>query len=75
MAMMAPSGGPLKTACLQGKSRKVRGSVPFGDSDRLVCLPSDLPEGYYAGASPPLRSQIRGAASRVRRKIARLWRK
>jgi hypothetical protein len=38
MAIMAPSGGPLKTADLQGKSRRVRGSVPFGGRNGLVCL-------------------------------------
>jgi hypothetical protein len=38
MAIMAPSGGPLKTAGLQVKNRRVRGSAPFGGSDGLVCL-------------------------------------
>jgi hypothetical protein len=38
MAIMAPSGGPPKTAGLQGKSRRVRGSVPFGGSNGLVWL-------------------------------------
>ena len=37
-AIMAPSGGPLKTSGLQGKSRRVRGSMPFGGSNGLVCL-------------------------------------
>jgi hypothetical protein len=35
MAIMAPSGGPL-SARLQGESRRVRGSVPFGGSNGLV---------------------------------------
>jgi hypothetical protein len=38
MAMMAPSGGPLKTLVLQGKIRRVPGSVPFGGSNGLACL-------------------------------------
>ncbi len=38
MAIMAPSGAPLETAGLQGKYRRVQGSVPFGGSDGLVCL-------------------------------------
>jgi hypothetical protein len=38
MTMMVTSGGPLKTAGLQGKSRRVRGSVAFGGSNGLVCL-------------------------------------
>jgi hypothetical protein len=37
-AIVAPSGGPLKTASLQGKSRGVRGSVPFGGRHGLECL-------------------------------------
>jgi hypothetical protein len=51
MAIMAPSGGPLKTAVLQGKSRRVRGSVPFGGSNGLVCLEQRrevLPQGGIA---------------------------
>ena len=37
MAIMAPSGSPLKTAGLQGKSRRV-GSTPLGGSHGLVWL-------------------------------------
>ena len=37
-AMVAPSGGPLKTAGLQGRCCRVRESVPFGGSNGLVCL-------------------------------------
>jgi hypothetical protein len=37
-AIMAPFGGPLKTGVLQGKSPQGPGSVPFGDSNGLVCL-------------------------------------
>jgi hypothetical protein len=38
MAIVAPSGGPLKTASLQGKRPRVRGSAPFGGRNGLVCL-------------------------------------
>jgi hypothetical protein len=37
-AIMAPSGGPLKTARVQGKNHRVWGSVPFGGRDGLICL-------------------------------------
>ena len=38
MAIMAPSGCPLKTAGLQEKKPRGPGSVPFGGSNGLVCL-------------------------------------
>ncbi len=38
MAIMAPSGGPLKTAGLQGEKPQRPGSVPFGGSNGLVDL-------------------------------------
>src|SRR5215208_5050024 len=38
MAIMAPSGGPLKTVGLQGKRPQGPGSVPFGGSNGHVCL-------------------------------------
>jgi hypothetical protein len=38
MAIMAPAGGPLKMAGLQEKSRRVRGSAPFGGRNGLECL-------------------------------------
>src|SRR5215216_7689700 len=38
MPAIAPSGGPPKTAGLRGKTAGSRGSVPFGDSNGLVCL-------------------------------------
>ena len=37
---MAISGGPLKTAGLQGKRRRVRGSVPFGGRNGHIWLAS-----------------------------------
>jgi hypothetical protein len=37
--MMAPFAAPTKPACLQGKSRRIRGSVSFGGSNGLACLP------------------------------------
>jgi hypothetical protein len=36
--MMAPFAAPTKAPSLQGKSRRVPGSVSFGGSNRLVCL-------------------------------------
>jgi hypothetical protein len=37
-AIMAPSGGPLKTGCVQGKSPQYPGSALFGGSNGLLCL-------------------------------------
>jgi hypothetical protein len=47
-AITAPSGGSLETAGLQGNSRRVRGSVPFGGSNGLVWLTEPRPRcrGY-----------------------------
>jgi hypothetical protein len=36
--MMAPFAATTKATGLQGKSRRVRGSVSFGGSNGLVCL-------------------------------------
>jgi hypothetical protein len=66
MAIMAPSGGPLKAAGLQGKSRRVRGSVPFGGVDGLVCLVCLTREVLTTtGAWPPplVRVQTRPVAA------------
>jgi hypothetical protein len=56
MAIMAPSGGPLKTVGLQGKRQRVRGSVPFGGRNGLVFQTGLLrnPEGWPL--QPPRRS-------------------
>ena len=43
MAIMAPAGGPLKMAGVQEKSRRVRGSAPFGGRNGLECLFVCLP--------------------------------
>jgi hypothetical protein len=37
IAIMAPKRGSQKAPSLQGKSRRVQGSVPFGGSNGLVC--------------------------------------
>jgi hypothetical protein len=37
-AIVAPAGGPLETAGMQGKLAAVRVSVPFGGEDGLVWL-------------------------------------
>jgi hypothetical protein len=64
-AIMAPSGGPLKTAGLQGKSRRVRGSVPFGGSNGLVCLSSRL-KYWRNGAWPsPASTAVAGSGSKM----------
>jgi integrase len=66
MAIMAPSGGPLKTAGLQGKSRRVRGSAPFGGSNGLVCLPMKDGRFWTDNAYRNWRSRIfAGAATAV----------
>jgi hypothetical protein len=36
--IMAPFAAPTEAPRLQGKSRRVQGSVSFGGSDGLVCL-------------------------------------
>jgi hypothetical protein len=36
--IMAPFAAPTKALGLQGKSRRVRGSVSFGGSNGLACL-------------------------------------
>jgi len=56
MAIMAPFGGPLKMADLQGKSRRVRGSVPFGGRNGLVCLLRR--EKYCHNGGMALRAQV-----------------
>jgi hypothetical protein len=45
MAIMAPSGGPLKTFGLQGRRPQGPGSVPFGGSNGHVCLTIYVTEG------------------------------
>jgi hypothetical protein len=51
---MAPRRGPQEAASLQGKSCRVRGSVPFGGSNGLVCLPLLIARSTAtAGAWPP----------------------
>jgi hypothetical protein len=50
--IMAPSGGPPKTGDLQGKKGRVRGSVPFGGSNRLVCLLAAATSTATTGAWP-----------------------
>jgi hypothetical protein len=64
MAIIAPSGGSLKTAGLQGKRRRGRpGSVPFGGSNGLVYLlgaPQRLhPKVVRVGYSGGLRRCVR----------------
>jgi hypothetical protein len=49
--IMAPFAAPTEALRLQGKSRRVRGSVSFGGSNGLVCLCSSqevLPQGGMA---------------------------
>ena len=68
-----PSGGPLKTASLQGKSRTVWGSVPFGGRDGLECL------FFTTGAStattgarpPPQLARAEAQAAALRRRQLR----
>ena len=47
-----PSRRTLETAVLQGKSRRVRGSVPFGGRNGLVCLLADARSTATTGAGP-----------------------
>jgi hypothetical protein len=49
---MAPSGGPLKTAGLQGKRRRVRGSVPFGGRNGHIWLAAAARSTATTGAWP-----------------------
>jgi hypothetical protein len=50
MAIMAPSGGPLKTVGLQGKRLQGPGSVPFGGSNGHVCLKATSEEAASAAS-------------------------
>jgi hypothetical protein len=67
--MMAPSAAPTKAPDLQGKSRRVRGSVSFGGNNGLVCLLADVRSTATTGAWPsPL---VTAAATEIDPQVAR----
>jgi hypothetical protein len=53
--IMAPFAAATKASRLQGKCCSVRGSVPFGGRDELICLfaPAQvLPQRGHGGSLP-----------------------